>query len=423
MKKNQIGIIDYLYILVKWRKLLIVNFIFVCLVAAIISSVIPKWYTAKTTILPPLGESAGMDLSSLINNLPVGGLGISLSGLSEEGNIFLAILNSRTVMETVAQEFELMKQYKTKNMEKTIKALQQHMLVEINEEGTISLYTEEGTPYFATENEKNKARKLAKDMANFFIEELDRVNKQLKTDRARNTRIIIEKRYNQNLEDRRQAEERFKEFQEKYGVIALPEQTEATITAAAELKAQIIAKDVEVGVLSKYMGESHANFIMAQYELNELNNRYQEFRSGGKETTQPKNSDLNDLFLPLEKIPDLGIKYVRLFRELTLQEKLSEFFLPQYEQAKIQEAKNTPTVQILDKAVTPIHRTRPKRMMIILVAGFSCLLLSAIFVFGLEHFRELERMDDERSVLIKKIKVAFINDYQSILNFFRIKQR
>ena len=70
------------------------------------------------------------------------------------------------------------------------------------------------------------------------------------------------------------------------------------------------------------------------------------------------------LFIPLNEAPDLGLNYIRHYREVSLQQKILEFLLPQYEQAKIQEAKDTPTVQVLDKAVTPVKRKKPKRRLL-----------------------------------------------------------
>jgi len=398
MEKKQVNIIDYLYVLVKWRKLIIINFLVVCIIAAGISLILPKWYRAETTILPPLKEGAQMGMSSIMRNLSVGGLG--LGAVSEETNLFLAILNSRTVMEAVARKFDLMKRYKTKNMEEAVRTLRGHVSVKINEEGTITLGVEAGTPYFATEEEENEARELAKKMANFFVEELDRVNRDLKVEKARNTRIFIEKRYQQNLEDLHLAEDELKQFQQKYGAIALPEQTKAAITAAAELKAKIIAKEVEAGVLKRYVGSSHAELIKVQNELNELRKRYNEFKYGTEAGVGDNSGESKDLFLPFDKIPDLGLQYARLVREVTLQEKLLEFLLPQYEQAKIQEARDTPTVQVLDKAVKPLKRSKPKRMIFVLLWGTISLILGVIFAFFIEYWQRIkaERNKDYENI-------------------------
>jgi len=401
MAQEKTGLVDYLYILVKWRKLIIINFFVVCFIAAGVSLILPKWYSGNTTIMPPEEEKIGV--SSLLNKIPLGGLG--LGSVSEQTNVFLAIINSRTVMEAVAKKFDLAKRYKTKNMEETVRVLRRRISIKINEEGTITLSVEASTPYFSTNEEENEARKLAKDMANFFIEELDGVNKHLKVQRAKNTRIFIEKRYLQNLKDLHRAEEKFKQFQQKYGAIALPAQTTATISAAAELKAQIIVKEVELGVLQKYFSSSHNNVIKAKNELDELNRKYNEFKYGKKEKAVLKDNsnDSKDVFLPLEKVPDMELQYARLFREVTLQEKILEFLLPQYEEAKIEEAKDTPTVQVLDKAVTPIKRTKPKRMIMVLFTGFLSLIMSIFLVFIFEYW---QRVQTEKGQEYEKISLA-----------------
>ncbi len=388
MEKKQITFIDYLSVLIKWRKFIVINFFVVCVIAAVISLILPKWFTASTTIMPPTSDGGSFGVSSLLNNLPVGGLGAGLGAVSEETNNFIAIINSRTVMASVIEKFNLIELYKTENMEETIKALRDHVSTELNDEGTVSVEVEAGTSFFAGEDEDDEAREMAKNMANYFIEEVDRVNKKLKTEKATNTRIFIERRYLQNLEDMKKAEEAFKEFQEKYGAIAFPEQTQAAILTASEIKASIIAKEAEVDVIQNYVNETHPNLLRLQAELNALKGKYDEFLSGrGKDIS---DSSTTDLFLPFKDVPEIGVKYVRLYREVTLQEKLLEFLLPQYEQSKIQEAKDTPTIQVLDPAMTPIKKSRPKRMYIVLAAGFMSILFSvfaAYFSVNLEYIK------------------------------------
>ena len=418
MEKKEVSLIHYLHVIVKWRRFLIINFLVVCIIAGTLCFIVPRSFVASTTILPPREKPGGLGLSSILSNLPMGGFGMGFGGISDEVNTFLAILNSRTVMEAVAQKFDLMKRFKTRNMEETIRALGGFVTVDINEEGTITLGTRAKTPYFATKEEKDEARKLARDMANFFIEDLDRVNTQLKVEKARNTRIFIEKRYHQNLEDIRQAEEEFKQFQQQNGAIALPEQTAAAITVAAELKAEIVTKEVEVGVLRKYVNDTHPDLIRAQNELSELQSRYDEFKYGAKfDKNNPNANQSKDFFLPFEDVPEIGLQYLRLFREVAMQEKILEFLLPENEQAKIQEAKDTPSVQVLDKAVIPIRKASPKTMLTTIVAGFSCLIICLFFIFTIEYFNRIEQGDDERSAMVSDIR-AFLRK-----NLFGFKKR
>jgi tyrosine-protein kinase Etk/Wzc len=414
MNGKESNLLDYFAILVKWRWLIVVNFLIVCAVAAGASLIMPKVYTAQTTILPPREESGEMGLSSLLSTFPVSGFGFG--AVSEQANLFLAILNSRTVMEAVAREFNLMERYKTKNMEETVRALQKRVSIEVNEIGTISVRVQAATSYLATEGEVDEARELAKNLANFYIEELDRVNTRLKVEKAHNTRIFIEERYHQNQEDLRRAEVELKKFQEKYSVIALPEQTAAAITTAATLKAEIITKEVEIGVLSKYVSASHPELVKAQSDLHELQEKYNEliYGQGADENVGKEIDETNDIFLPFKEVPDIGLQYARLFREVTLQQKISEFLLPQYEQAKIQEAKETPTVQVLDLAAKPMMRTKPKRKLFVLSWGGLSIIFTLLFVFSIEYWKRRRKAGDDDYQKIAMIGKEVMNDLKRI---------
>lgn len=405
MEKRSIHFLDYLALLVKWRKYMIINSLLVCLAVAALSLCLPKWFTSGTTILPPVSESAGLGLSALMQQVPFGLGNIGLGGVTEETSLVLAILQSRTMMESVVDEFDLMKEYKAKDSEEAVRTLRSRVKVKINDEGTISLNVKAKTKWFTGKEQSDAARTLAMNMANYFIAELDELNKNFKTAKARNNRIFIEKRYLQNLDDLQKAEVDLADFQKKYGVIALPEQTAAAIEAAAELQASIILKEIEIGVMRESMGETHQDVIRARTELRELQNKLNSMRTGidDSDIIIKNEEDWKSLFLPFKDVPDLGMEYLRLFRELTLQEKLMEFLLPEYEQAKIAEARDTPTLQVLDPAVRPIKRTSPKRAFMVVAAGFLSIFFFAMVVYVSINIEHVKLTDEQRYAQIVHI--------------------
>ncbi|MBN2011728.1 hypothetical protein JW960_20530, partial [candidate division KSB1 bacterium] len=328
-----------------------------------------------STILPPVEEGGLSNFAALLSDMPLKALGLG-SGVSDESVMFTATLNSRTVMESVVNKFDLINRYRAKNMEEAVRNLRKHAGVVINDEGTLTIFAEARATWFCffIHSKRNEARELSKDMTNFFVAELDRVNKRLKSERARNSRTFIEQRYLENVNDLTVAENDLKQFQQKYGMIALPEQTAATIKAAGELKAQIVAKEIELGIVEQAVDHSHSEYIRIKRELNEMQKRYNEMKAP-IDYDNPDGRKI-DLFIPLEDAPEVGLEYARRFREVFIQEKILEFLLPQYEQAKIQEAKDTPTVQVLDEAVLPVRKHRPKRA--IFVVFFTLL----VFVGG-----------------------------------------
>lgn len=276
-------------------------------------------------------------------------------------------------MTAVADSFNLTQKYNKKNIELTLRKLRKHVGINLDDEGTLTVFAEGETSWFPSAESKEEARTLARDMTNFIIERLDQMNKRLRSERGRNSRIFIERRYHQNLEELEQAENVLKEFQEAHGILSMPEQTMATIQTGAEIKAQVIAKEVEMKMLLETVGPGHSEYLNSKLAYDVLDRKYNDFKSA--------DSRGRDIFIPFEEIPNLGMQYLQLFREVMLQQKLLEFILPQYEQAKIQEAKDTPSLQILDKAIKPIRKHRPKRAMIVIFFTFLSILGSSTYFY------------------------------------------
>lgn len=387
MARNRLDLFELIRLIRRWRKPIIVNFIIVSVFAVFFSLVIPESYVSRTTLLPPVDETGQMGaMSSLLGKLPLNGMGLNLGAASEETSLFMAIFSSRTVMESVVDRFDLIKRFKRKNMEAAVKKLRKLVTVKTEDEGTITISVESKTKFLPNRKKRDEARNLSRQMADFLVAEVDRVNKRLKTEKAGNTREFIERRYVQNQEDLANAENAFKTFQRRYGAVAVPEQTSATISAAAELKAKIISKEFELGFLQNYIGDSSSDVQRVKAEMNQLNKKYDEMKFGFQ--NKGKNGQ-GDVLFSLYAIPELGLEYARLIREVMVQEKIMEFLLPQLEQAKIQEAKDTPTVQVLDPANWPIRKAKPKRSILVLLFGFGSLLCSVTWAIFRENWQNI----------------------------------
>ncbi len=405
--------IDYIYILIKWRKLIIINFICISIIAAGISLVLPKSYHGTTTILPPVDDTGAFGISSLISNLPIRNLGAF--GAAAEGTYnFLAILNSRTLMTSAVKKFKLVDKYKSKNLEEAVKTLRKNIKISVNNDGTITLIAETSTPFFSTREQVEEERVLSRDLANHFASELDIINKQLKTARAKSNREFIESRYLQNIADLAKAEYRLKQFQEENGTVALPEQTAASISVIAEIQSQIMTKEIEMKAITKTMGINHTSLIQLKNQHAALVEQLENMAG----QTQKTNDKSVDIFLKLDIIPELGLQYARLLREVMLQQKILEFLLPQYEQAKIQEAKDTPTVQVLDEAVLPIKRVKPKRAFFVFFWAFLAVFISSTVILILEAFSEMKISNPVRYKKYSEI----ISTLHSDFNFFQKKK-
>lgn len=384
MDKKEIGAWDYLLALYQRRKLLALNFVIVAAITTIIVFLLPKWYQATAVVMPPKKDLGMLGLSSALANLPVGGFDF-LKG-SDEAMTYMAILKSRTVREAVINKFDLIRIYEEDDIEKTLKAFDENFDLTLEREGTITISVLDQSP------------QRAADIANAFAEFLDSVNVELNIQKARNNRVFIEKRFNQNKEDMRRAEEEMRAFQEQYGAIALPVQTEAAIKGAAALVAEIMATEVELGVKQKSLTPTHIQVIETKNKLIELNKKLNEMKYGNTAAHSKTNgaSRSDQIFIPFTEVPEIGLEFARRYREVEVQKTLYQFLIQQYEQAKIQEAKDVPTIQILDRAVPPIHKTKPKRILTIVLAGVSATLLLVISIFMLERFRMIQEENPQR---------------------------
>lgn len=395
MENKKTNLIDYLYVVVKWRKLIVTNFLVVSIISVIISLLLPKWYRATAVIMPPQNDFSNLGLSTLVSKLPFSGLGIPLG--SSEVQSFMAILKSRTIMEIVINRFDLTHVYKKKDIERTLKAFANNVDVTLGDEGQIILSVLDKSPERAAE------------MASTFLTSLDSIYTHLNVQKARNDRIFIEKRYNENKRDLRTAENNLKAFQEKYGVIDVPEQTRAAISNAAELQSQIYVSEIQLGLKQKHLAPGHVELQREREKLTELRKKLSELRFGNLQSDKD-GSDSEDLFIPFNQIPKLGLEYVRLLRDVEVQTKIFELLTQLYEQAKIEEAKDVPNIQVLDYPAVPLYKAKPKRAVIVIVAGLLSLIFSTVFVFSKEFIQGLLERRDEQGEKVLWIQQQLVRD-------------
>lgn len=355
--------IDVLLLLLKWKKRILISVVSVMVLTALITLTMDKWYESSVVILLP--EKVTSPLDALSGNL--GGLGASLLGTSSSGaSRYLTILNSRRLREALIEKYDLKLAYQSKTTEDALRALEDNLIVEQDKKlGSIKV----------TIRHINDPD-LTAEMANYVVAKLDEINRELATEQARYSRKFIEERYGQARKELQYVEDSLNVFQKKYGVIALSEQTRASIEAAAHLQGQVTATETEYNVKKKTLGNNHPDLMRLESEIEELKKTQRQMEFGGL--------DLN-IFIPFRNAPDLGLKYLRLYREVQINGKIVEFLVPQYEQAKIQEAKDTPTLLVLDKGKPASLSFKPKKKVITIVSG----ILTSLIVIGWIIFYEL----------------------------------
>lgn len=397
---------DYMYILYKWKKFLIINMLIIIIAATIYSFLLPEQFKATSIVM--VANTNANRIAGLGTALSSGGLG-GLSGLSGLGTQLLGttnpsndliyeILESRATLTKVINKFDLMAYYgiDDENMDKAIKYFSDDIIFEPTDNGLIEVSV------------INESPEKSAHMANYFVQLADSVNIVLNVEQAKNNRIFIEKRYFKNIQDLASAEDSMYKFQKLYGIFAVPEQLEASVKATAEIEAQLVEQEMIVDLLKEQYGVNFPSYIEMNNKLDYLRNKVNELKNA---------SDLSftsNVLFPFAKVPDLTLNYFRFYRDIEIQSKILEFVLPMYEQAKVEEQKSTPSLLVVDKAVPPQLKYSPKKAVIILAAVFLLLIIMVPFIFIGEKAVSREQFQNP----LQASEAKFFN---KVLKMYRMK--
>lgn len=379
---KQYTLIDLLYIARKNVKLLGSIFLVTAVISVIVSLLLPKWYKASARLLPPKAETELFGIGDIEGMVPFSGL--NFFGKDNQVLELLAMLQSRSMLNAIIDEFGLQQRYETDDIEETREALLDKAEFEIEENGTllVSIY--------------DKNPRMAAAMANRFVTLLDSLNVYFKTAKARQDRIFIEQRLAETEARLSEAESRLKKFQEEKGAVALKEQTAAAIETAATLQAEIYSRQVELAVKEKELSPRHVEIVQLRRQVQELTKKLDELLAGERNAIEDGKLSKDNLLLPFEELPQLGLEYARLLREVEAQGRIYAFVYKMYEQAKLREAHDTPTLQVLDRAVPPIRKARPKRSLIVIIATFTVTLLTFLALVLKDIMLELSETHPDR---------------------------
>ncbi len=377
MKTVGSSFVSFLLILVKFRKFLFWFVFTITLGATTFALLSEKWFKSTASVLPAertdfLGALSG--ISSLFKGISASGGLSALTGNSETDR-YVAILESSTVLDSIITEFNLRKVYDLEDTYyyKTVEMLVSNSEIETQDEGNLTISVYDTSP------------QRAADIANFYVQLLNDINTDLSIRNAKANRGFIENRYLQNVSDIDSLEKAMKIFQEKFGVIAVPEQIEASVKSMAEIYSAFTLKEIELNVLKRTYKSDSPILKSIEIEVDEFRKKLNSLTVGD----QKFGNNIN-LLIPFNKAPELANKYLKIYRNLEIQYKILEFITPLYEQAKVEEVRNTPSVIILDKANPAERKSKPKASLYGLLSLVLSITLSLIIITFLELFDNLK---------------------------------
>ena len=353
-----------LIILAKRKSFILVFVGTVAVVALIIACVIPKTYTADVKILPPQ-QNQSIAATAMLSQLgPLASLASQSLGLKSASDTYVAMLHSDTVANGLIDRFNLMSVYKSKLRVDARRSLGSKSQIAAGKDGLITISVDDHDP------------QRAADLANGYVEELEKLTKTLAVTEAGKRRIFFEREVKVASDDLANAELALKQTQEKTGLIMLDSQSKAMIESVSALRARYAAQEVTVQSMRAFATPENPDLVRAEKELAALGDQLARLEGGkGKRMFTD---------VPIENVPTAGLEYVRKLREVKYREALFELLAKQYEAAKIDEARDALIVQVLDKAAPPEKKSAPHRSVIVLVATILAFLVAVLAAFFME---------------------------------------
>ncbi|MCS6291197.1 MAG: hypothetical protein H8K10_19820 [Nitrospira sp.] len=372
---NSPNLFDYWDVLVA-RRAVIAWFLLLGTVLSLgISLLLPNIYESTSSVLPQLESKEGGALAALLTTTGAAGmaqnLGLGLPGMpTTPTDVFVSILKSRLMADEVIKTFNLMDRYREKTMVDTRKELEDHLRITVTKEKVIKIAVEDEDP------------QVAADMANFYVTHLDRLNRTVTVSKAGQNRAFLERRLHETMESMARAEEALRDFQAKNKTVAVEAQAKVMIEAAAMIQGQITAQEVQLQVMGSYLSPDNPDLARIRSNVEELKKQLA-IMGSGKDAKGTLSGER--LHPAMTAVPDLALQFGRLFRQVKVQETLFTLLTSQHEQAKIAEARDTPTVQVLDQAVPADKRTRPRILLNVAVAGVLALVIGIFLAFFLDY--------------------------------------
>jgi tyrosine-protein kinase Etk/Wzc len=337
--------------------------------AALIFLATPS-YRAEATILPP--QQAQSSLASLASGA-MGGMAASgmasQLGLKNPSDLYIGILKSRTISDAIVKRFHLQQVYKEKRESDTLAALSKHASFASGKDTLISISVTDLDPHRAAE------------IANAYVDELHNENSRLALTDASQRRLFFERELVAEKNALADAEVALKSTQQSTGMLAPAGQAEVLIKSAAQLRAEIASRQVELKALQSYATDENPKVQILRREISAMEGQLGQLEASGFGSKFEVSGN---------RMPEASLEYIRKLRDVKYHETLFELMAKQYEAARLDEAKQAPVIQIVDRAVAPDRPARTSRS--VLLAGFMLLglLLGSAIAFGIDYLRKFQ---------------------------------
>lgn len=340
---GEICLVDVMIVLARRKKLIIGLPVLVAIIAVAVSLALPNVYSASTKLLPPQQAQSGA--SALLSQL--GGatsLAAGLAGVKSQGEVYVGMLKSRTIADKLIERFGLKNKYDTPSQDMARMRLAGSTVVAAGKDGMITIVVDD------------KDQKLVAQLANGYVEELQRLSRTMAITEASQRRMFFERQLEAAKDNLAKVEMSLKGAMDTRGVISVDSESRAILETAARLKAQVSAKEIQLGSMRAFVTAQNPEYQRATEELSSLRNELAKLEGGRAASARPAASS------------QAGLENIQLMRDLKYYQMMYELLAKQFEVARLDEAKEPSLIQVLDPAVEPERKSSPKRALIVLTS-------------------------------------------------------
>jgi tyrosine-protein kinase Etk/Wzc len=381
---REVDLFDMLLVLSNARRKIAIFTIVAMALGATLALLMKPTFAATALILPPdQGQSSA---SMLMNQLGLASL--TGGGGKSTSDLYLGILNSRTIADAIIAKFHLDREYKMKKPSDIRTRLKSATRMLVTKDTLIHITVEDHDP------------QRASDIANAYVDELYAMNSHLAITEAAQRRVF----FDQELADERNAlaaaEEDLRKMAEKTGVIQLSAQSEEIIRSIADVRAEIASREVQIQSLRTFATDQNPETVRIQEEINTLRNQLAVLEK------DPRNMQSSSTDFQAGRVPEVSLEYARKLREVKYHESLFDLLSKQYEAARIDEAKAAPIIQVIDRAVPPDAKSSPHRLFMTLGFGAVGLFLACVATLATDILRRMEQVP-EYALKLQRLRSGF----------------
>ena len=350
---DEIDLLDLVHTMADNLRLLIVGPLIAGLAMLGYAFTITPTFTANTTFLPPQQQqSAAASMLASLGGLA--GLAGGAAGIKNPNDQYIAFMKSRAIQDSLIERFDLKERFEVKTPTDARQALDSVANITVGKDGIIQVEVDADAPQFAAE------------LANAYVQELQSLLAKLAVTEAQQRRVFFEKQLQQSRDNLAKAEAALQAS--GVNASALMSQPQAAVTVVAQLQAQITAQEIKLASMRGYLTDTAPEFRQAMTELNALRVQLRQAEAG----QAPTQGDAD---------------YVARFRDFKYHEALFELFAKQYEIARVDESREGAVIQVLDVAVPPDDKSKPKKALMAVIATLAAGFALLLFVFVRQALR------------------------------------